>query len=131
MRRAHKEKQYMDSAPDYPVIEGVETNTEKYLEVIERINHSYRKMLKIGDSYDAFKKSKESVSSMLQAKSEEGLKQAEENVKKLYQRHIDAKKGRLQNFCVKTELRCSSCKLHGSLLITDYDSTGSTNSLKR
>jgi hypothetical protein len=61
-------------------------------------------MLRIGDAHDVFRKSRDNVSSMLHAKTEGEFKLAEKNINQRYDRHIKAKKGRLENFRVKTEL---------------------------
>ena len=61
-------------------------------------------MLRIGAANYALRRDEKNVSSMLHTETDEEFKAAKRNIDYRYNRHIAAKKGRLQNFRVKTEL---------------------------
>ena len=81
MKGLRTEAQHLDSRPTYPDFEWAKLGSQVYWDAITDSNESYRKMLNIGKSHDAFKVAKEGVSTMLTAKAKDEFKKAKGNIK--------------------------------------------------
>ena len=104
MKRMRKAIKHLDSRLTYPDFEWAEIGSRDYWDAISDINKSYRNMLEIGKTKDAFTVAKEGVSTMLTAKTKEEFEKAKYNVNRRYTNHVSAKKAVLQNFRLETEL---------------------------
>ena len=104
IRRMRKAIKHLARRPTYPDFEWAEIGSQDYFDAISDINNSYRNMLEIGKTKDAFRVAREEVSTMVTAKTKEDFAKAKVNVKKRYTNHLQANKAVLRNFRLKTEL---------------------------
>ena len=91
--------------PPYPKFRWIDRNKnmQQYKNAIGDINHAYRQMLAIGKIGPVFRETKENVSNMLTAKTEEEFNNAKRNINRRYKSHVDAGKTTLSNFRIDTE----------------------------
>lgn len=104
MKRMRKAIQHLDSRPTYPHFEWAEIGSQDYWDAISDINNSYRNMLEIGKTRDAFRVARDGVSTMLTAKTKDDFEKAKANVNRRYRNHLQANKAVLQNFRIESEL---------------------------
>ena len=104
MKRMRKAIQHLDSRPTYPHFEWAEIGSQDYWDAISDINNSYRNMLEIGKTRDAFRVARDGVSTMLTAKTKDDFVKAKVCVRKRYTNHLQANKAVLQNFRIESEL---------------------------
>ena len=87
-----------------PKLSWVKLNTPQYVQAILDINESYRKMIEIGKAVEVFRETKDDVSNMLKAKSEEEFNAAKQNIDRRYNYHRNLGYPVLQNFNVDAQL---------------------------
>lgn len=106
MRTLRRQQDEMDEPTicHLPKLAWVKLNTPQYVQAILDINESYRKMIEIGKAVEVFRETKDDVSNMLKAKSEEEFNAAKQNIDRRYNYHRNLGYPVLQNFNVDAQL---------------------------